>query len=159
MGTRRGTVVGLVLALAVAAPAAAAAAGIPAPVRTELLVQARRSALAAGDAHPYDIRVVLTTRIKAIRLEPGTTAPTCEATAACANGPWYVVAMRGHFHYHGPHPRAERTQPLSVLLLEAEARQPLPSWSVFGYVDRYPKLRAAGTPVRLDSPPRTTPGP
>ena len=139
------------LAVAVSAPALAKPASIPAGVRAELLAHARAAADQAGDSRPYDIYAVATTRIKALRLSPGT-APDCEATPACADGSVYVVAMRGRFLYDGPRPKGAVVRATPVLMIEVEAGQPLPRWSSESYGQRYPKLRKAGTPVRLDSP-------
>ncbi len=124
--------------------------GISPSVRKALLDQAELVAASNGDDHPYDIEAVRTTRIGAIRLTPGTRAPTCESSPACADATWYVVAMRGRFTCGVcSHPPGAEVGPGEVIMLQIEARTPLPRYSGFSLGDTYPKLRSVGVPVRL----------
>jgi hypothetical protein len=154
---------GIVLAIGVAGlvigdAALAAPASIPSRARAALLEEARAVAADEGDSHPYEIRAVRTTRLKALRrLDPDATEPSCEASPSCANAPLYVLAMRGRFSCNtcSP-PRGVRIGSGSVITLEIEATEPLPRHSGFSFGNRYPDLRALGAPVRLGTPRRST---
>jgi len=142
------------LALALGQAAAAAQSPITAAARAALLKQARYVAAQNGDRHPYDIQAVLTSHLRAIRLKPGTTEPNCESMASCAGAPWYVLAMRGHFRCDAcPGPPGHEAPAGNVIILEIEAKEPLPGAVGFA-IGFYPNLRAAGVPVRLDPPRR-----
>jgi len=141
-------------ALVIGEAALAAPASIPAGARAALLKEARTVAAREGDSHPYDIQAVRTTRVQALRLERDVTVPDCEATPSCANGPVYVLAMRGRFSCNTCHPPPrDRIGPGSVITLEIEAKEPLPRWDRFGFGNRYPNLKALGHPVRLGARP------
>jgi hypothetical protein len=127
---------------------AAPVSGISRPVQAELLQRARQVARSDGDAHPYGIRAVRTTRLRSIRLQPGTTAPTCEQSASCADAPVYVIAMRGRFSCGAcPGPPGSRAPRGTVITLVLEG--PRLFDSVFALQGRYPKLARAGTVVHL----------
>ena len=154
---------GIVLAIGVAGlvigdAAVAAPASIPSGVRAALLKEARAVAAAEGDRHPYEIRAVRTTRLKALRrLQPGASEPSCEATPSCADAPLYVIAMRGRFSCNTcSSPPGRRIGPGSVITLEIEAKEPPPRYSGFSFGNRYPDLRALGVSVRLGAPHHTT---
>ncbi|HEX4484198.1 MAG TPA: hypothetical protein VH081_10465 [Solirubrobacteraceae bacterium] len=136
------------LAVAGAQTAGAEQATIGPSVRAALLSDAISTARIDGDAHPYDIQAVATTQARAIRLEPGTTAPTCEASPACADGLVYVVAMRGRFTCGTcSHPPGATVGPGTVIRLVYDASSMFQT--TFALSDEYPRLSAAGTPVLL----------
>jgi hypothetical protein len=136
--------------LAVSAPALGAPQSIAPSVRTELLADAIATAQRSGDPHPYDIEAVSTTQLRAIRLGGGT-APTCESSFACADSPVYVVAMRGRFRCGMcSTPAGASTPGGAVIRLVFDASTMFAS--TFSLSDTYPRLAAAGAPVRLDRP-------
>ena len=136
------------LAVVGAQAAGAEQATIGPSVRAALLSDAIGTARLNGDAHPYDVEAVATTQARAVRLEPGSTEPTCEASPACADGPVYVVAMRGHFTCGTcSHPPGARIGPGSVIRLVYDASSMFQT--TFALSDDYPRLSAAGVPVLL----------
>ncbi len=123
--------------------------GIAPSVRADLLKVARQTAHAEGEHHPHDIQVVLTTKVNALRLRPGDSQPSCEDSPSCADTPFYVLAMRGHFTCNScPGPPGARIAG-RVITLEFEAATM--SRAAFGLSNRYPDLAILGTVVRLDS--------
>lgn len=130
------------------AQSARAGTGIPATVRAKLLALAERDAKVEGDAHPFDIEAVATTRGKALSLQHGDTEPACEESSACMNTPFYVVAMRGRFVCNSCSPPLHaRTPKGTVITLEVEVPN---MWAGgFGMSDSYPKLQKIGTVVHL----------
>jgi hypothetical protein len=153
MGTKFVCVILFALAgFAAAVPASAAEGEIPASVRATLLSDALRIAAADGDASPYDIQAVATTKIQEVQMNPGTTAPLCESSPECAEAPVYVLAMRGHFACNTcSMPRGGRIGPGTVITLGFEA--PTLFRSSFGFNSSYPDLQALGVPVRLGPEP------
>ena len=130
---------------ALAGPARASSPGIPRAARAQLLGSALTVAAAEGDRHPHDIRAVRTTSSGAGR------AIHCDCTFVVPppSAPVYLVAMRGHFSCNtcsSPHGRT--IGPGTVITLEFPVATPS-HWTDFGFGNRYPNLRAAGTPVRL----------
>jgi hypothetical protein len=130
-------------------PDAGAAHAIAPSVRAELLAQALSMAQRNGDIHPYDIEAVNTTQLRAIRLD-GATAPTCESSPACADSPVYVVAMRGRFTCGQCKVPANFPVPRGSVI--AFVRGAADAGWTFSLSNTYPRLRAAGAPVRLDRP-------
>ena len=131
--------------------------GISPKVRAELLKDARRTAAAHGDNHPYDIRAVLTTRVRAPGGGGGGDNPVCASSPTCATWPTYVVALRGDFQLPRdrlgrPGVQEEPTPPAKVMVFTLPAKKgPYPTgyadW--FGLGGNYPNLKKMGVPVLL----------
>jgi hypothetical protein len=118
--------------------------GIPASARAALRKAAIAIATLYGDGHPYDIEAVRTTHREAERILCG----ECESKLVPPGAPVYAVAMRGHFHCDSCSPPRDVTIGPATVLTSELLVSSLRSLEV-GYGGRYPRLTAAGTPVRL----------
>jgi hypothetical protein len=117
--------------------------GIEQGLAAQLLAVAERDALAAGEAHPYDIEAVSTTLEGLSRAEGNVSPPP-----SVGSQPVYLVAMRGRFSCGTCNvPRGARAPTGSVLRLTLTA--PDLFRAGFGLGGQYPEMRAAGTPLRL----------
>lgn len=117
--------------------------GIAPGLAAQLLAAAQREALAAGEAHPYDVEAVSTTLAGVSRAEGQLSPPP-------SVGSQYVVlvAMRGRFSCPTcKMPPGARAPTGSVLTLTLNA--PVLVREGFGLGRRYPVMRNAGTPLRL----------
>jgi hypothetical protein len=142
------TATGLLM-LAVGAPALGAPQSIAPSVRAKLLADAIATGQRNGDSHPYDIEAVSTTQVKALRAGSGETEPTCESSPACADSPVYIVAMRGRFICGMCKiPLGASVPRGTVITLIFNALTMFSS--TFSLNNTYPRLNAAGTPIRLD---------
>ena len=131
--------------------------GISPKVRAELLKDARRTAAAHGDNHPYDIRAVLTTRVRAPGGGGGGDNPVCASSPTCATWPTYVVALRGDFQLPRdrlgrPGVQEEPSAPAKVMVFTLPAEKgpyPMGYGDWFGLGGKYPNLKKMGVPVLL----------
>ena len=121
------------------------APGIPSSARAALLGAATVIATHHGDSHPYDVEAVRTTHRTAERI----LGSGGELYVVPPNATVYVVAMRGHFNCNTcKHPRGAGFGPATVITMQFLNLGDLRN-VVFGYGGPYPRLKAAGTPVRL----------
>jgi hypothetical protein len=135
----------------VGTPDAGAVHVIAPSMRAEFLAEALSTAQRNGDPHPYDIEVISTTRIRALRVGSGGMEPMCESSPACANSPTYVIAMRGRFicgRCSGP---ANSPIPRGTVITLVYNPSTM-FGETFSLGNTYPRLAAAGMPVRLDRP-------
>jgi hypothetical protein len=100
-----------------------------------------------GDRHAYDVQAVLTTHREADRVEKTTALPPARLGLA-ADAPVYLVAMRGHFCVKATNVTEAACRPAGTIQTSTRSTK-TSGFSEASLAERYPDLRALGTPIRL----------